>query len=205
VWPMLEFECDDALATAAERCAAQRSVERVVICSPDKDLAQCVRGARIVCLDRIRRRLLDEDAVIAKFGTGPRSVPDWLALVGDSADGYPGVPRWGAKSASAVLGAYAHLEAIPPAPTDWAVQVRGAAALAMSLAANREEALLFRRLATLRTDVPLAEQPADLRWRGPDERALAALAANWRDEALVDRALAVAQKSRGEVGSSRSG
>ena len=112
-WPMIEFECDDALATAAARFAASAAVERVVICSPDKDLTQCVQGDRVVCFDRMRRKRLDERGVVEKFGVYPKSIPDWLALVGDSADGYPGVPRWGAKSAAAVLGAYEKLEAIP--------------------------------------------------------------------------------------------
>jgi 5'-3' exonuclease len=141
-------------------------VEQVVICSPDKDLAQCVTGSRVVCLDRRQRRLLDEAGVREKFGVAPASLPDWLALVGDSADGYPGVPRWGAKSASAVLGRYARLEAIPEFEREWEVPVRGAAALGESLRAHRAEAALFRRLATLRTDAELPESLEDLRWRG---------------------------------------
>jgi 5'-3' exonuclease len=193
-WPMIEFECDDALATAAERFAAAPSVERVVICSPDKDLAQCVQGDRVVCFDRMRRKRLDERGVVEKFGVGPKSIPDWLALVGDSADGFPGIPRWGAKSAGAVLGAYAHIEAIPDDAQAWSVPVRGAAGLAASLAAHRTEAYLFRRLATLRTDVPLAESVADLQWPGPDERQLAALAERWNDLGLLRRALEVATR-----------
>jgi 5'-3' exonuclease len=188
-WPMIEFECDDALAAAAARFAADSAVDRVVICSPDKDLAQCVRGDRVVCFDRMRRKRLDERGVVEKFGVKPASIPDWLALVGDSADGYPGIPRWGAKSAGAVLGVYEKLEAIPSDVAAWRVPVRGAAALAASLAAHRTEALLFRQLATLRTDVPLAESLEDLRWRGPDEAALRALAAQWADDSLVDRAM----------------
>ncbi len=163
---MVEMEADDALATAAARWAADAGVEQVVICSPDKDLAQCVRGTRVVCLDRRQRKLLDEDGVRQKFGVAPTSLPDWLALVGDSADGYPGVPRWGAKSASAVLGRYARLEAIPQFEREWDVPVRGAAALGESLRAHREEARLFRRLATLRVDADLPESLDDLRWRG---------------------------------------
>jgi 5'-3' exonuclease len=194
VWPMVEFECDDALATGAARYAAEKAVDRVVICSPDKDLAQCVVGERVVCLDRLRRKTLDEAGVVAKFGVGPRSIPDWLALVGDSADGYPGIARWGEKSASAVLGRYEHLEAIPAAASDWDVEVRGAAALAATFAAQRDDALLYRRLATLRTDVPLAESLADLRWRGPDEAAFKTLAARWRDDALFARAVARSQR-----------
>ena len=152
VWPMIEFECDDALASAASRFAEEPEVERIVICSPDKDLAQCVQGTRVVGLDRIRRTTLDEAAVVARFGVVPSSIPDWLALVGDSADGYPGVPRWGSKSASAVLGAYRQLESVPRDAARWRVKVRGAAGLAASLTQNLDQALLFRRLATLRTD-----------------------------------------------------
>jgi 5'-3' exonuclease len=194
VWPMVEFECDDALATGAARFAGATGVERVVICSPDKDLAQCVVGERVVCLDRLRRKTLDERGVVAKFGVRPKSMPDWLALVGDSADGYPGIARWGEKSAGTVLARYEHLEAIPADAADWHVDVRGAAALATAFATQRDEAFLYRRLATLRTDVPLVESLADLRWRGPDGSALEALAARWRDDALVARAVARAQR-----------
>jgi 5'-3' exonuclease len=194
VWPMIEFECDDALATGAARYAAERSVERVVICSPDKDLAQCVVDDRVVCFDRMRRKRLDARGVVEKFGVTPKSIPDWLALVGDSADGYPGIPRWGAKSASAVLAQYEHIEAIPDDAAQWRVQVRGAAALAASLAAQRADALLYRRLATLRTDVPLTETLADLRWSGPDDAALAGLAERWGDANLLDRARSRAKR-----------
>jgi 5'-3' exonuclease len=186
-WPMVEFECDDALATAAARFAGERDVEQVVICSPDKDLAQCVRGARVVCLDRIRRTTFDEDGVRVKFGVGPKSIPDWLALVGDSADGFPGVPRWGAKSASAVLGAYEHLEAIPDDAREWSVKVRGSDALAASLREHRDDARLFRRLATLREDVPLRESLDDLRWRGANTDALSGRVAEIVDEPLRQR------------------
>jgi 5'-3' exonuclease len=168
---MVEFEADDALATAAARFSADPAVEQVVVCSPDKDLAQCVRGQRVVTLDRLRGRLLDERGVVEKFGVAPPSIPDWLALVGDSADGYPGVPRWGAKSAAALLARYEHLEAIPDREREWSVAVRGAAALAESLRAHRAEASLYRTLATLRTDVPLGESLSDLRPRAaPDRR-----------------------------------
>ncbi len=193
-WPMIEFECDDALATAAAKFAVAPSVERVVICSPDKDLAQCVRGDRVVCFDRMRRKRLDERGVIEKFGVAPRSIPDWLALVGDSADGYPGIPRGGAKSAAAVLGQFETIEAIPADAAEWGVPVRGAAALAASLAAHRPEAFLFRTLATLRTDAPLAESLDDLRWRGADEAALAALATQWDDGSIAERAERLAQR-----------
>lgn len=174
-WRMVEFECDDALATFAARADADQAVEQVVICSPDKDLAQCIRGSRVVCLDRMRRRVLDEAGVVEKFGIGPASIPDWLALVGDDADGIPGVPRWGAKSASAVLAHYGHLEAIPDEASKWQVRVRGADALAESLRNHRIEVGLYRRLATLRTDVPLGEHVADLEWRGAHRGALADL------------------------------
>jgi 5'-3' exonuclease len=182
VWPMVELEADDALATLAARCAADPAVEQVIVVSPDKDLAQCVRGTRTVCLDVLRKKTLDEAGVIAKFGVGPASIPDWLALVGDSADGYPGLARWGAKSASAVLARWEHLDRIPDLPRDWSVAVRGAEALAASLRAGREEARLFRTLATLRTDAPLAESVEDLRWRGPRRDELAKLCAELGDE-----------------------
>jgi len=175
VWPMVEFEADDALATGAARWANQPDVEQVVICSPDKDLAQCVRGSRVVCLDRMRRRVLDEPAVVAKFGVGPASIADWLALVGDSADGIPGIPGWGAKSAAAVLARYGHIEAIPDDAAAWDLPVRGAAKLARALAERREDAALYRRLATLREDVPLAEGLAGLQWRGVRRAELTAL------------------------------
>jgi len=187
-WSMVEFEADDALATAAARFAEHASVEQVVICSPDKDLAQCVRGTRIVCLDRMRRKVLDEAGVHEKFGVGPASIPDWLALVGDSADGFPGIPRWGAKSAAAVLVVYRKLEHIPEDAATWSVPVRGARTLADTLRAGRDDARLFRVLATLRADVPLAESLDQLRWHGPDELALAALAERLEDTQLLELA-----------------
>jgi 5'-3' exonuclease len=177
VWPMVEFEADDALASAAARFAARPGVERVLICTPDKDLAQCVQGRRVVGFDRMRRRLLDEEGVRQKFGVAPASIPDWLALVGDAADGIPGVPRWGERSASALLARYGRLEKIPDAPGDWDVEVRGAAALSESLRHHRPEAALYRTLATLRTDAPLAEDLEALRWRGVEAERLAALEA----------------------------
>jgi 5'-3' exonuclease len=166
VWPMIEFEADDALATAAARFAASPEVEQIVICSPDKDLAQCVRGTRVVCLDRLRRRVLDEPGVVARFGVPPESIPDWLALVGDDADGIPGIPRWGARSAAAVLAEYRSIEAIPDDAASWKLRVRGAQSLARELSQRRSDALLYKRLAVLRTDVPLPETLADLEWRG---------------------------------------
>jgi len=166
VWPMVEFEADDAMATAAVRFKEAPGVEQVVICSPDKDLTQVVQGQRIVCLDRRKDQIVDEDGVWEKFGVAPESIPDYLGLVGDSADGIPGIPKWGAKTASAILSRYRHLEAIPPNPGDWEVKVRGADAAAASLAENQEEALLYRKLATLRLDVELAEDLGRLEWRG---------------------------------------
>jgi len=187
VWPMIEFEADDALATAAARFAVSSEVEQVLICTPDKDMAQCVSGSRVVCLDRMRRRIIDEPAVLAKFGVSPASIPDWLALVGDDADGIPGVPRWGAKSAAAVLARYGHLEAIPDQETQWSVAVRGAAALAASLREHRADAALYRRLATLRTDVPLEEGIEDLRWRGARRLELTGLCREIGDERFIER------------------
>ena len=166
VWPMVEFEADDALGTAAARFSRQKKVEQVVLCSPDKDLAQLVSGTRVVCWDRRRDIVLDEAGVIEKYGVHPESIPDWLALVGDSADGYPGVPGWGAKSASTVLARFPHLEAIPDDPAVWGISPGRALSLAAALHEHHDEALLFRRLAALRLDVPLAESLADLEWRG---------------------------------------
>jgi 5'-3' exonuclease len=181
VWSMVEFEADDALATAAARFAEDPAVEQVVIASPDKDLAQCVRGTRVVCLDRLRRKTLDEKGVVEKFGVPPASIPDWLALVGDSADGYPGLPRWGAKSATAVLARWGRVDRIPDSPREWGVAVRGAEALAASLRGGRQEVTLFRTLATLRSDVPLTESVDDLRWRGPRRGELESLCAEIGD------------------------
>ena len=167
VWPMVEFEADDALAAGTAMAAADTRVERVLVCTPDKDLAQCVRGDRIVQLDRRTRELRDESGVRAKFGVSPASIPDWLALVGDTADGYPGLPGWGAKSAAAVLARHGHLERIPKLAMEWDVPVRGALRLATTLAENRDLALLFRELATLRVDAPIGSDVDTLRWRGP--------------------------------------
>jgi len=167
VWPMVEFEADDALAAAAAIADADARVERVFICTPDKDLGQCVRGTRVVQMDRRTRVVRDEAGVIAKFGVPPASIPDYLALVGDAADGYPGLPGWGAKSAAAVLAKFGHLESIPDDWQTWSVNATSPARLARTLAAERERALLFRTLATLRTDIPLLESVDDLRWQGP--------------------------------------
>ncbi len=167
VWPMVEFEADDALAAATTVAAADARVDQVVICTPDKDLAQCVRGTRVVQLDRRRGELRDESGVRQKFGVPPGSIPDWLALAGDSADGYPGLPGWGAKSAATVLARYDHLEHIPRLAAEWDVSVRGAARLAATLAEQGERALLFRTLATLRADAPIGADVDALRWIGP--------------------------------------
>lgn len=167
VWPMVEFEADDALAAGAALAARDSRVEKVIICTPDKDLAQCVSGDRIVQLNRRTRILYDEPAVVQKFGVPPESIPDYLALVGDSADGYPGLPGWGAKSAAAVLAKFRHLEAIPPDHGDWHVNASSAGALAATLRRDYDLALLFRTLATLRTDIPLFRSVDELEWGGP--------------------------------------
>ncbi len=169
VWPMVEFEADDALASAVRRFKSAKTVEQIVLCSPDKDLAQLVSGSRVVCWDRRRDLIQDEAGVVQKFGVRPSSIPDWLALVGDAADGYPGLPGWGAKSASAVLARYEHIEQIPDDAGQWhvpAISPGRAASLATSLAQGREAALLYRKLATLRYDVPLKERLSDLHWQG---------------------------------------
>ena len=167
VWPMVELEADDALASAAAVAGDDGGVEQVIICTPDKDLGQCVRGTRVVQLDRRRDQLIDEGGVVAKFGVGPTSIPDYLALVGDSADGFPGLAGWGAKSAAAVLARWRHIEDIPGDPSDWDVTVRGAAKLAATLQECRADAALFKELATLRIDRSLLARAEDLRWRGP--------------------------------------
>jgi 5'-3' exonuclease len=167
VWPMVELEADDALASGAAVADDDPEVEQVIICTPDKDLGQCVRGNRIVQLDRRKDLLIDERGVEAKFGVGPTSIPDFLALVGDSADGFPGLAGWGAKSAATVLARWSHIEEIPPDPGTWEVTVRSAARLATTLQECREDALLFKDLATLRIDRSLLGSVGDLRWRGP--------------------------------------
>jgi len=167
VWPMVEFEADDALAAGAMAAARDERVEHVIICTPDKDLAQCVRGTRVVQLNRRTRVTRDETGVIQKFGVPPASIPDYLALVGDAADGYPGLPGWGAKSTAAVLAKFGHLEMIPKESSDWHVNAANASTLAATLSRDRELAMLFRTLATLRTDVPLFDDVEELRWNGP--------------------------------------
>jgi 5'-3' exonuclease len=167
VWPMVEFEADDALASGAVAAARDARVDRVIVCTPDKDLAQCVSGTRIVQLNRRTRVTFDEAGVIQKFGVSPGSIPDYLALVGDSADGYPGLAGWGAKSTAAVLAKFGHLESIPLDWREWHVNAASASALAHTLSEEREQAMLFRTLATLRTDIPLFDDVEQLRWDGP--------------------------------------
>jgi 5'-3' exonuclease len=189
VWPMVEFEADDALASAVKRFRRAASVEQILVCSPDKDLAQLVSGKQVVCWDRRREIVINEAGVIEKYGVRPASIPDWLALVGDSADGFPGVPGWGAKSSSAVLFRFGHLEAIPDDPGKWrlkSISPGRAASLAESLAAHREDALLYRKLATLRADVPLKEKLADLKWLGAHPK-LKKLSRDLGDEKLAAR------------------
>ena len=166
VWPMVEFEADDALASAAVRFIDAPEVDQVVICSPDKDLTQVVQGQQVVCLDRRNNKVVDEAGVQEKFGVSPESIPDYLGLVGDSADGIPGVPKWGAKTAATILNRYRHIEAIPTDPVEWEVKVRGAGGIAASLAEHQAEALLYRQLAILRVDVDLPETLDQLEWRG---------------------------------------
>jgi 5'-3' exonuclease len=166
VWPMVEVEADDALASAAAVADDDPSVDQVLICTPDKDLGQCVRGTRVVQLDRRKSLVLDEEGIVAKFSVSPGSIPDYLALVGDSADGFPGLSGWGAKSASGVLARWVHLEDIPADPSQWAVDVRGAAKLAATLSDKQDEALLFKHLATLRVDRSLLMSVDELRWEG---------------------------------------
>ena len=194
IWPMVEFEADDALGAAAVAAVRDARVERVVICTPDKDLAQCVHGTRIVQLNRRTRVTLDEAGVVKKFGVSPASIPDYLALVGDAADGYPGLPGWGAKSSAAILAKFVHLESIPLDSREWRVNAANASALADALSRERERALLFRTFATLRTDIALFNNVDQLRWNGPTP-AFAALAARL-DAARTEARRSVARRSR---------
>jgi 5'-3' exonuclease len=186
VWPMVEFEADDALASAVAHFRDKPGVDQIVICSPDKDLAQLVTGQQIVCWDRRRDIVYDAQAVLTKFGVRPASIPDWLALVGDAADGFPGVPGWGAKSAAAILVRYEHLEAIPEDYNQWGLGAARALRLAESLKAHQEAVFLYRRLATLRLDVPLTESLQDLEWRGAHAR-LKSLCHELGNKALPER------------------
>ena len=172
VWPLVEFEADDGIATVAARFSNHPDVDQVIICTPDKDMAQCVIGQRVTLWDRMRKKTYDEDGVREKFGVGPASIPDYLGLVGDDADGIPGIPRWGAKSTATVLRRYGHIEQIPDDVSEWDVKVRGAASLAENLASRREDAMLYRDLAILRTDAPTNESLEEMRWTGADLPAL---------------------------------
>jgi 5'-3' exonuclease len=185
VWRMIDFEADDALATAAWRYSDR--VEQVVILSPDKDMAQCIVGDNPVCFDRRKRAFMDEAGVWEKFGVAPESIPDYLGLMGDSSDGIPGIPAWGAKSSSAVLARYGHIDYIPPDAADWDVRVRGAERLAASLREHRDDALLFRHLATVRRDVPIAETVEDLEWKGVPRRRFLAFCERWGFTNLMSR------------------
>jgi 5'-3' exonuclease len=189
VWPMVEFEADDAIATAVSRFKKNKSVEQIVIGSPDKDLTQLVDGTRVVCWDRRREIIIDEAGVVEKFGVRPPSIPDWLALVGDAADGYPGIPGWGAKSASTVLSRYVDIESIPNDPGKWELKTISpgrAISLAESLAQRREEALLYKKLATVRADVPLKEKLNELKWQGAYPR-LKKICSEMGDERIPER------------------
>jgi 5'-3' exonuclease len=187
VWPMIEFEADDALASAAMKAALDQGAEQVIICTPDKDLAQCVVGTRVVQLDRRREILRDENGIVEKFGVKPQSIPDLLAVVGDSADGYPGLPGWGMKAAALTFSQYAHLEAIPKNWQEWHPSIRRARALSESLFSGWDEAVLFRTLATLRLDVPVFNSIDELRWKGP-RADFAALCKRLRIPELASRA-----------------
>ncbi len=190
VFPMVEFEADDALGAAAAQAAQDERVERVVICTPDKDLGQCV-GGKVVQLDRRHEKLIDVEGVREKFGVGPESIPDFLALVGDTADGFPGLAGWGAKSAATVLARYRHLEQIPAGADDWDVPVRGAGKLARTLRKQYDLALLFRRIATIELDAPVMANVEELRWSGPTP-AFAGWCERLGAPGLLERAVALA-------------
>ena len=186
VWPMTEFEADDAIATAACMWKDAPEVRQIVVCSPDKDLAQIVSGNKVVSLDRRRDLELDEAGVVDKFGVSPESIPDYLALVGDAADGIPGVPRWGAKSTAQALRTFKRIENIPDDADEWEVKVRGAGSLARNLAAHREDAMLYKELATLRLDVPIRETIEDVRWKGARREEYRALCIECGFDRLLD-------------------
>jgi 5'-3' exonuclease len=186
IWPMVKFEADDAIATATARFKKVKSMEQIVICSVDKDLTQMVDGKRVICWDRRRETILDEKGVIQKFGVGPESISDYLALVGDSADGYPGIKGWGAASASTVLSRFKHIEDIPQDPTKLGLSLGRARTLVENLQQNYQDVLLFRELSTLRTDVPLKENLNDLKWQGAYPR-LKKLCRELGDERIPER------------------
>ena len=188
VWPMVEFEADDALASATAKFKKNKSVEQILICSPDKDLTQLVQGKRIVCWDRRREIIMDEKGVVEKFGVKPESIPDYLALVGDSADGYPGIKGWGAASTSAVLAKYKHIESIPKDPKKLGLGLGRATTLLENLQKNHADALLFRELSTLRKDVPLKENLSDLKWQGAYPR-LKKFCHELGEERIVERVI----------------
>ena len=188
VWPMVEFEADDALASATAKFKKNKSVEQILICSPDKDLTQLVQGKRIVCWDRRREIIMDEKGVVEKFGVKPESIPDYLALVGDSADGYPGIKGWGAVSTSAVLAKYKHIESIPKDPKKLGLGLGRATTLLENLQKNHADALLFRELSTLRKDVPLKENLSDLKWQGAYPR-LKKFCHELGEERIVERVI----------------
>jgi len=192
VFAMVEYEADDALGAAAAVSAADDRVERVWICTPDKDLGQCV-GGKVVQLDRRKQAVLDADGVKEKFGVWPESIPDYLALVGDSADGFPGLAGWGAKSAAGVLAAYTHLESIPPMADEWSVAVRGSGKLAATLRDQMGDALLFRRIATLEADAPTVDEVDQLEWMGPTAD-LIGLCESIDAIGLAERAVALAER-----------
>lgn len=194
VWAMVEFEADDALAAAAVKAALDTSVGKVFICTPDKDLAQCVSDDHIVQLDRRKNAVCNEAGVIEKFGVGPKSIPDYLAVVGDAADGFPGLPGWGAKAAAAVLSKYQHLENIPKSVEQWDSSIRSGKKLCATLCDSWDDAVLFRTLATLRTDVPVFESIEDLRWRGP-RPSFESVCARLKSADLVRRAAALREKA----------
>ncbi len=196
VWPMIEFEADDGLAAGAVLAAADKRVKRVLICTPDKDLAQCVGasgtitagGEKVFQWDRRKDVLFDANAVQEKFGVMPESIPDYLALVGDNADGFPGLAGWGAKSAATVLSQYTKLDKIPDDASDWEIEIRGREKLANTLSQNRELALRFRKIATVRTDAPVSKSVDELRWQGPQKN-FAAICEQMGADALVERAV----------------
>jgi 5'-3' exonuclease len=195
-WPMVEWEADDALATAAGVAAADPAVDRVLLCSPDKDLAQCVERDRVVLLDRMRKKQLDESAVVDKFGVSPAFIPDYLALVGDTADGIPGVPGFGPKTAALLIRAHGHLEEILGSAPEWTATLRGGERLRQGLLSHADDVLLYRRLATLRRDVPIDGRPEALGWAGPDVDRLRELCRDIGDGSLYDRAMEVADVRR---------
>jgi 5'-3' exonuclease len=190
-WPMIEYEADDALATACARWRSTPAVEQIVICSPDKDLTQCVKGNRVVCWDRRRAKIIDEEAVEKKYGVRPSSIPDWLALVGDQSDGFPGLRGWGPASATAILSKYGHLEAIPQDCELWKTRLRASRQLCLSLKSGWDDVLLYRELARLKTDVPIKEELTQLRWTGVPEEELGSFCGEIEDFDLFERASAL--------------